>query len=101
MVRVVGRPWRVHPETSRQDLPRSQLARLLLQPAGGLTDAERDTLESFLHVNPLLARGYQLKTRFQTLLAERDPAALDQGLQEADTADLPPFHTVARSFRQD
>jgi len=49
----------------------------------------------------LLARGYQLKTRFHTLLAEHDPAALDQWLQEAETSGLPPFRTLARSFRQD
>src|SRR5262249_31039249 len=101
IVRVVVRPWRVHQETSRQELTLSQLARLLLQPAGRLTDAERDALESVLDVNPLLAQGDRLKTRFHTLLAEWNPGALDQWFQEAESSDLPPFHTVARSFRQD
>jgi transposase len=101
MVRVVVRPWRVRQETCRQELTPSRLARLLLQPAGGLTEAEREALEGFLHANPLLARGYWLKTRFQTLLAERDLEALEPWLQQAETSELPTFQTVARSFRQD
>jgi transposase len=101
MVRVVVRPWRMPQETSPQALTPSQLAWLLLQPAGHLTEAEQQALEGFLHAHPLLDQGYQLKTRFQTLLAEHDPAVLNQWLQEAETSDLPPFPTVARSFRQD
>jgi transposase len=101
MVRVIVRPWRTGQPASRQELPPSRLARLLLQPARRLTEAEQQALEGFLHANPRLAQGYQLKTRFQTLLVERDPAALDQWLQEAESADLPPFRTVAHSFRQD
>ena len=34
-------------------------------------------------------------------MAEHDAAALDQWLQEAETSGLPPFRTIARSFRQD
>jgi transposase len=34
-------------------------------------------------------------------VAQRDQTAFDQGLQAADTSDLPPFQTVARRFRQD
>jgi hypothetical protein len=83
----------------RQVLTPSQLARLLLQPAGGLTEAERDALEGVLHANPLLAQVYQLKTHFHTLLAKRHPVAFDQWLQEAESADLSPFHPMAHSFR--
>jgi transposase len=101
MVRVVVRPWRVRQESSPPALTPSRLAWLLLQPAGHLSDADRNALADCLHANPMLARGYQLKTRFHTLLAEHDPAALDQWLQEAETSGLPPFRTLARSFGQD
>jgi transposase len=101
MVRVVVRPWRTRSQASPSALTPSRLSRLILQPAGRLTEVERGALEGFLHANPLLAQGHQLKTRVQTLLAERDPAALEPWLQEAETSALPSFHTVARSFRQD
>lgn len=101
MVRVVVRPWRGRQDTSRQELTSSRLARLVLQPASKLTEAEREALEGFLHVNPLLAQGYELKTRFHTLLTERDLPALEPWLQAAETSELPSFQAVARSFRQD
>jgi transposase len=65
-----------------------------------LTEAERETLEGFLHANPRLAQGDDLTTRFQTFLAQRDVGALEAWLQEAEPLDLPSFQTVARSFRQ-
>ena len=74
---------------------------MLLQPAGGLTEPAREALERCLGAHPPLAQGYRLKTRVQTRLAERDPAALDQWLHEAETSDLPPFRAMARSLRQD
>jgi hypothetical protein len=37
-------------------------ARLILQPAGRLTETERDTLDGVLKANPLLARGYRRNT---------------------------------------
>jgi transposase len=101
MVRVVVRPWRTRQEVSAPALTPAQLAHLILQPAGRLTETERDTLEGFLEANPLLARGYRLKTRFQTLLSERDVGAFEPWLQQAETSELPSFQTVARSFRQD
>jgi transposase len=58
-------------------------------------------LEDYLHANPLLVRGYQLKTRVHLLLTEHDPAALDQWSEEAETVGLHSFCTLARSFRQD
>jgi hypothetical protein len=45
--------------------------------------------------------GYALNIRFQPLLAERDPMALESWLQEAETAGHPSFSAVARSCRQD
>jgi transposase len=101
MVRVVVRPWRTRREVSSPALTPAQFARLILRPAGRLTKTKRDTLEGFLEANPLLARGYWLKTRFQTLLAARDVGAFERWLQQAETSDLPSFYTVARSFRQD
>jgi transposase len=101
MVRLVVRPWRTRLAISPPALTPAQLARLLLQPAGRLTEAERESLENFLLANPQLAQGHQLKTRVQSLLAERNLGALEPWLQEAETSDLPSFHTRARSFRQD
>jgi transposase len=60
-----------------------------------------ETLGDFLQTNPLLAHGYDLKARFQTLLAQCDPAVLDQWLQDGETSDLPSFQSVARIFYQD
>jgi transposase len=101
MVRVAVRPWRMRQESRPPALTPSRLARLLLQPAGHVSDVDRKALEDGLHTNPMLARGYQLKPRFHTLLAEPDAAAFDQWLQEAETSGLPPCRTLARSFRQD
>jgi transposase len=66
-----------------------------------LTEADRSTLKNVLQANPLLAQGYQLKTRFQTLLSERDVGAFEPWLQEAGTSNLPSFQSLARSFRKD
>jgi hypothetical protein len=52
-----------------------------------------------MRVNPLLAQGYELKTRFHTLLAERDLPALEPWLQAAEASELPSFQSVARSVR--
>ena len=101
MVRVVVRPWRTRQAGSPPALTAGQLARLLLQPVGRLTAAEREALEAFLRGNPLMAQGYELKTRFQALLAARDLGALEQWLREAETSSLPPCAAVAHSFRQD
>jgi transposase len=73
----------------------------MLSSASHLTEAERGVLEDFLQVNPLLDRGYELKTRFHTLLAKRDLPALEPWLQAAAASELPSFQAVARSFRQD
>src|SRR5262245_59377117 len=101
MARVVARPWRTRPTGRPAVLPLAQVARLILQPAGRFTAADRATLPGFLDANPLLAQGYQLKPRFPTLVAEGDPAALELGLRRAEASALPSFHPVARSVRQD
>jgi transposase len=66
---------------------------------------DRRTVRAYLatdqRANRRLAEGYHLNTRFQTVLAERDVGALEPWLQQAEGSDLPSFHTVARSFRQD
>jgi transposase len=101
MVRLVVRPWRARQQARPPAIPPAQLAQLLLQPAGRLTEAHRRTLENVLQANPLLAQGYQLKTRFRTLLAERDVGAFEPWLHAAETSNLPSFRSLARSFRQD
>jgi transposase len=87
--------------TVRTNRRKTGLSRLVLWPSSRLTQAEQEALERTLQANPLLARGYRLNARFQTLFAEQDPAAFAQWLKEGETSDLPPFQTVARSFRQD
>jgi transposase len=101
MVRLVVRPWRLRQAISPPALTPAQLAWLLLKPPERLTDADRQGLEDYLDANPVLAHGYQLKTRFHVLLAAHDPAALEQWLREAESSDLPSFRALARSFRQD
>jgi hypothetical protein len=70
MVRKILQPCRTRQEASPPELPPSRLSPLLLRPAACLTEAEREGLEGFLHINPLLPHKYQLNTCFQTLLAE-------------------------------
>jgi transposase len=101
MVRVVVRPWRTRQDASPSTLTHSHLARLMLPPAGHLTEAERAAIEDLRRGNPLLAQGYELKTRFHTILAEHDLPALERWLQAAATSELPSFPAVARCFRQD
>jgi transposase len=101
MVRLIIGPWRTRQETTRPGRAPAQLAHLILQPAGRLTEGERETLADVLHANPLLARGCQLKTRFQALLAERKLEALEPWLQPAATSAPPSFQAVARSCRHD
>src|SRR5262249_2000316 len=60
MVRKVLQPWRARPEAGPPPLTPTQRTWLLLRPSARLTEADRATLESFLHTNPLLAQGYQL-----------------------------------------
>jgi hypothetical protein len=77
------------------------LAPLRLQPAGRLSAADRRTLEPVLQAKPLLAQGYQRKTRVQPLLAERHVGTCEPWLDEAETADLPALRALARSVRRD
>lgn len=97
-VRAAVHAWRTRPAPSSR---RPSLARVVLQPASQLTELERKELERFLEANPLLAHGYQLKERFQTLLTQRDVTALDQWIVDAETSALPPFQAVAQGFRHD
>jgi transposase len=101
MGRKVLQPWRLRQEARPAALTASQLSRLLLQPAGGLTEVDREAFAHVLQAHPLLAQGYDLKVRVQTLVAQRDQPAFDQRLQAADASELPPFQTVARRVRQD
>jgi transposase len=101
MVRMVVRSWRTCQEGSYPARTPSQLTRLILHPAGRLADAACAALDAFLQANPLLGHGYQLKTCFQTLLAERNLVALEQWLLHAETSDLLWFQTITQVFGQD
>jgi hypothetical protein len=95
------RPWRIRQEASAPALPPAPLARLIRQPAGRLTETARDPLQGVREATPLLARGYRLKTRVQTRLAEWHVGAFEPWLQPAEPSALPSFQPVARSCRQD
>jgi transposase len=98
-VRAAVEPWHAAQGGTPPRAP--SLYWLLLRPATQLTAAEQQELQAILHSNPLLARGYQLKERFQALLVQQDVIALDRWLHAADASELPPFERVAQSFRQD
>jgi transposase len=74
---------------------------LILQPTRRLTEREREMLDGLLHANPRLAQGYQLKERFQALLAQRDVEAFHQWLDDAEASEVPSFQAIAHGFRQD
>jgi transposase len=101
MVRVVVRPWRMRQERRPPARTPARLAWRLLRPAGHVSEADQKAAAADRHANPMRARGYQLQTRFHTRRAEQEAAAFDPWLQEAETSGLPPFRTLARSFRQD
>lgn len=99
-VRKTAGPWRGVQEASPPLQGRS-LPWLVRRPAGQLTDSERATLTQSWPVNPLLACGYQLKERFQTLMAARALAAFDDGLHDADASALASLQAVAQGFGDD
>lgn len=95
--------WRPSPAPSSAPSPKppSLSHWLLLRPSQQLTSSEKEELEQVLQVNPPLALGYRLKESFHKLVANRNIAELDHWLEEAAHSDLPPFKTLARTFRQD
>ncbi|MFN8525864.1 MAG: transposase [Chloroflexota bacterium] len=48
-----------------------------------------------------LARGYQLKISFGTIIAQRDVSALESWVQEAHSSGLTPFVAFANGLRTD
>ena len=88
MVRAAVQPWRrtlAPPPPQRAP----SLPRLLLWSARRLTEPEQATLAPILDRNPLLAEGYQLKERFQVLVAQREVAALEGWLAAAAASRTP------------
>ena len=101
MVRKILQPWRMRPADSPPALTSAQFSQRILLPASHLIEVERTTLADILDANPPRAQGYQLNSRFQTFLAERDVGVFEPWFHEAETSDLPSFRSLARSFRQD
>jgi transposase len=58
-------------------------------------------LERVLAEDADLARGYELLQRFRRLVAERDVAALDAWLVDAQQSELPSFMPMANGIRVD
>jgi transposase len=74
---------------------------LVLRPARQLPQKERATLADIPHVNPVLACGYRVKERFQTVMAAPDLAAFDHWHDDAAASGLVSFQAVAQEFRDD
>jgi hypothetical protein len=64
-------------------------------------EEDREALERRLHTHPRLAQGYQLKQRFQALLAQGDVEAFHAWLDGAEASGVPSFQAVAHGFRHD
>ena len=96
----VVHPLRPSPDPS-PPRPSSPPHWLLLRPSQQLTSSEKEVLEQVLQVNPPLALGYHLKESFHQLVANHNIIELDHWLEQAAQSDLPPFKTLARTFRQD
>jgi transposase len=73
----------------------------VLRPFNRLNVTDRQELESVLEANPVLARGHHLKESFQHIVSQRDVEGLDAWIEEAAKSKVPPFQSLARSFRQD
>jgi transposase len=108
---VALRPWRSprppkppkplrqkhHPRT----LNSRRLRRLLTRPPERLTDEERVVVQGLLAADAKVAAAYALVQRFRTLLKERDAAALDAWLAEAQASGIPSLAGVASGMRAD
>jgi transposase len=103
-LQVMLKPWR-EPQAQVERLPLDKREPrpfwLLLRPLEKLTPDERARVEPILSANPQLARGHELKERFQRLVVQRDAAAVDPWLKDAAESDLPAFRRIARGIVQD
>jgi transposase len=99
-LRATVQPWRGR-SPSRQPRSVVSLSWLVRCPLQQLTKTEQADVARFLAANPLLALGHWLKEAFHRLVAQRDVAAFERWLHEAEVSGLQPFQTLAASFRQD
>jgi transposase len=96
------RPPRPPPEErKRQKSRRFSVRWLCLRPPDQLKAEEQSALEQILEEDAELATGYRLLQRFRQLITERDVAALDSWLQDAQTSNLAPFVGLANGIAKD
>ncbi len=101
-VRDAVHPWRGQQSTSFQRRrSTSSLHWMVLKPQQRLSDADYHELQSFLEVNPQLARGHQLKESFRQIVAQGDLEGLDGWREQAASSGLRPFQSLAWSFGKD
>ncbi|MFN8525955.1 MAG: transposase [Chloroflexota bacterium] len=95
-------PWRP-PRSARSGAKRRSVSvrSLCRRPRESLSETDRQTLERALAEVPELARGYQLKISFGTIIAQRDVSALESWVQEAHSSGLTPFVAFANGLRTD
>ena len=96
------RPPRPPPEQRRRQKRRRFSVRwLCLRPPEQLKPDEQIALQQTLDDDADLAAGYRLLQRFRELIGERDVAALDPWLQDAQASTLAPFMGLANGIVKD
>lgn len=78
-----------------------RLRRLLTRPPEQLADEERAAVRGLLETDVLVDAAYALVQRFRTLLEERDAAALETWLADAQASAIPSLAGVANGMRAD
>jgi transposase len=96
------RPPRPPPEQRRRRRrQRFSVRWLCLRPPDQLKPEKQTALQQILDEDAQLAAGYRLLQRFRELIVERDVAALDTWLQDAQASNLPPFAGLANGIITD
>jgi transposase len=87
-------------ERQRRKSRRFSVRWLCLRPPDQLNSDESLVLQQVLE-DARLATGYDLLQRFRALIAERDVAALDTWLRDAQESNLAPFVSMANGITND
>jgi transposase len=103
VLRTAVASWRPPrpPPTERRQLRRLRLHWLCLRPPEQLTAEDQTRLETVLATDPGLAAGYHLLQRFRELVRDRDVAALDAWLTDAQDSNLAPFMSLEAGLLAD
>lgn len=90
------------PEQRRRQQQRQfRLRWLCLRPPAQLKADEQTALQQLLEEDTDLATGYRLLQQFRDVISQRDVAALDTWVRDAQASDLPPFVGLANGIVKD